>query len=91
MTQIKRILKILSKKGSEGMNSYQYRMEFIQLPARIWDLKQFGHQIIEKTNPDRSVNYILTSEATKPIPPEYIFIGNKAIKKEDYQKQGVLL
>ena len=35
MTQHQRILKILTDKGQEGMNSYKYRMEFIQLPARI--------------------------------------------------------
>ena len=93
MTQYKRILKILDEKGQAGMNSYEYRMEFIQLPARIWDLKQMGHKIIEKQNPDRSVNYILVSNQKSPEPlteNDFIFVGNKAIRKEEPKQQNLL-
>jgi len=56
-TQHQKILEILKRTG--GMNSYAYRMEFIQLPVRIRELKQMGYNIISKPNVNRSVTYIL--------------------------------
>lgn len=59
MTQHQRILEILRRTGQVGMNSYQYRMQFIQLPVRIKELKERGYGIVSRTNPNRSVDYVL--------------------------------
>ena len=63
MTQHNKILNALKLAGDKGINSFSARSELqvIQLPTRVWELKRLGHQIIEKVNPDKSVNYILTS------------------------------
>ena len=53
------ILGILSANGEAGMNSYRWRMRFIQLPARIKELRNEGFDIESRNNPDRSVTYIL--------------------------------
>ena len=71
MTQHQRILLILRDAGSAGMNSYTWRMKFIQLPVRIKELKEKGYGIVSQTNKNRSVNYILTFDPdTKPIKSE---------------------
>ena len=59
MTQHEKILNILREKGEYGMNSFQYRTMFIQLPVRIKELKRMGHKIVTSPNKNRSVNYIL--------------------------------
>ncbi len=43
------------------MNSYEFRMKYIQLPVRIKELKGLGYNIISKPKPNRSVNYVLLS------------------------------
>lgn len=55
------------KTHPEGINSYEYRMKWIQLPVRVKELKQKGFKIIAHPNKNRSVNYILedTPDVTK--------------------------
>jgi hypothetical protein len=57
------ILAILKEKGISGMNSYEWRMRFIQLPVRIKELKTKGYLITTKTLKNRSVNYILVDSS----------------------------
>ena len=97
MTQQNLILQLLQEKGSQGLNSYDadYLYHVKQAPTRIWEIKKSGHTIITKTNPNKSVNWILThSPRVKPpkVPhnTEYIFVGNKAIPKEE-PRQEVLI
>lgn len=63
MTQHTKIIQALQQAGREGINSYTARenLHIIQLPTRVFELKELGHKIIERKNPDRSVNYILVS------------------------------
>ncbi len=65
-TQLNRIIEILRAAGGNGMNSYTWRMSFIQLPVRILELKDMGYDIYSRQNADRSVNYILVAEPPKP-------------------------
>lgn len=77
-----KILQILRDCGETGMNSYTYRMQFIQLPARIKELKDKGYYITSHTNKNRSVNYILpTSIVQFPRVSEgkIIFISEQKI------------
>jgi hypothetical protein len=53
------ILQILKTLGEKGMNSFDWRRKYIQLPARIQELQAMGYLITTKTNKNRSVNYIL--------------------------------
>ena len=62
-----KILQILRVCKDMGMNSYSYRMQFIQLPARIKDLRKMGFIIQSRENQNRSVNYILQMEPSEPI------------------------
>jgi hypothetical protein len=77
MTQREKILLALQVAGRKGINSYTARQELqvIQLPTRVWELKKLGHNIIDRTNPDKSVNYILLSspvvKEVKPIINDY--------------------
>jgi len=97
MTQKQKILNILRQEGSKGLNSYEWRHIALQLPTRIFELKQAGYLITEKTNPDRSVNYLLIQEpkqATVSQKPNYEEMYNftsdgRAIPKEE-PKQEVL-
>lgn len=76
-----RILQILKTKGAYGMNSYEWRTEFIQLPARIKELRQMGYSIVVSNNKNRSVNYILASEPQKVKetiqPQEMVWVTGK--------------
>lgn len=65
-TQHQRILEILRASKGHGMNSYTWRMSFIQLPVRIKELKSQGYEIYSHQNADRSVNYILVAEPAAP-------------------------
>ncbi len=65
-----RIVNILKKQGKLGMNSYEYRMLFIQLPARIKELKKMGYLITTRQHPNRSVDYILIGEPTGAKPAQ---------------------
>jgi hypothetical protein len=86
--QHKEIVRILNKQGKHGMNSFEYRTLFIQLPARIKELKKMGYLISTRTRPNRSVDYILAGEpepirgkktvaAVEPI-KEWVFEGGIA-------------
>jgi len=97
MTQKQKILNILRQEGSKGLNSYEWRHIALQLPTRIFELKQAGYLITEKTNHDRSVNYFLIQEptaATAPQKPNYEEMYNftndgRAVLREE-PKQEVL-
>ena len=65
MTQQQKILNILKIKG---LNSYEYRMQFIQLPVRIKELKARGYNIISRPEKNRSVTYILSPKVVGPPP-----------------------
>jgi len=39
------ILQVLKGSGVRGMNSYQWRMKYIQLPVRVKELKEKGYLI----------------------------------------------
>ena len=93
MTQQNLILQLLQEKGSQGLNSYDadYLYHVKQAPTRIWEIKKSGHTIITRTNPDKSVNWILTHSPRVKQPEvshniEYIFVGNMAIPKEPKQE-----
>ena len=44
------------------MNSYAWRTKYVQLPARIWGLKQAGYLIATRRNKNGSVDYLLAGE-----------------------------
>ena len=80
-TQHEQILEILRASGKRGMNSYEYRMRFIQIPVRIKELKAKGYLITTRQNKNRSVDYILIGKSghtmTKKAPEtqqEYIYV-----------------
>ena len=88
MTQKLKILNALQQAGREGINSYTAReqLQVIQLPTRVFELKQEGHLIVERHNLDKSVNYILLNSPKTPIRPSqpvFILVGNRAIVKEE--------
>jgi len=72
-TQHQQIIKILKERG--GMNSYEYRMQFIQLPVRIRELKQSGYNIVSRPEKNRSVTYILQA-------PRLTYQEEQQIKEE---------
>lgn len=67
MTQREEILQILRECGKSGMNSYQWRSRFIQLPVRILELKRMGNTIIAKLRKNKSVDYILIKETHRVL------------------------
>lgn len=76
--------KLLEALKIAPVNSYfaTYNLRIKQAPTRVRELKEAGYQITSKTNPDRSVDWILFG-APKPIEPEvkrYEFVGNRAIE-----------
>lgn len=66
MTQHEEILKLLKQAGSQGINSFTYRQQWIQLPVRIKELKEMGHLITTRTHKDKSVDYVLIEEKKAP-------------------------
>ena len=76
MTQHDRIIKILKQRGSFGMNSFDYRTMFIQLPVRIKELRELGYSITVRQKKNRSVDYILLSDPVMPL--------ERAQTKEEY-------
>jgi hypothetical protein len=60
--QQSKILQILRACKNTGMNSYQFRMQFIQLPVRIRELKEKGFSIGSVEQGNRSVIYVLYLE-----------------------------
>ncbi len=95
-TQRTKVLLALREAGEQGINSYTARtqLQIIQLPTRIWELKRLGHNIVEKHNPDKSVNYILVKEfiPERPKQPEYFFTKDgRAIPKEDFKPKQLTL
>lgn len=74
MTQKEQILKLLTDAGKDGINSFGIARELsLQLPARIWELRQLGHEIISKDEPDSSVTYILYGNTEIHQPTETKF------------------
>lgn len=67
--QHKKILTILLACGEKGMNSWRHRGGRIQLPARIFELKKKGFQIVSVENKNTSVNYVLLA-VPKPFRDE---------------------
>ncbi len=61
------ILQILES-SPYGMNSFQWRTRFIQLPVRIKEMKAMGYSIISRQNKNRSVNYILVESRYSQTP-----------------------
>ena len=62
-SQEREILEILIRKGESGLNSFEYRQLYIQLPARIKGLKRKGHTITSVRQKNKSVNYILNKDS----------------------------
>lgn len=77
------IFKILKSSGKIGMNSYKWRMRFIQLPVRIKELKEKGFIIVSRNKDNRSVDYILVSN-----PNEKISLFDKEPKTSKYQEDN---
>lgn len=82
--QQQEIVQILKQRGTSGMNSYEWRMRFIQLPVRIKELKSMGYLITTEKKKNRSVNYILIEEPKTLLEPrpEITPIRNRQMKVE---------
>lgn len=62
LTQKEQILKLLQENPA-GINSYGIARDLaLQLPARVWDLKQAGYQITSINKSDGSVDYVLQGQ-----------------------------
>ena len=91
--------KLLDKLRQGKVNSYYatYAMKIKQAPVRIKELKEQGYNIISIPMNDRSVDWQLITLSTGSTKPQnttvdYVFIGNKAVRKEDIKpKQQILL
>src|SRR5690348_13887566 len=82
-----KILQLLRHYKNKGINSFEWRQAFIQLPVRIKELRSMGYSIIVKNNVNRSVNYILLSEPKQEKPKEqpkykWVFENNVARQVE---------
>lgn len=67
MTQKQKILKLL-KDNPKGINSYGVARDLaLQLPTRVWELKQMGYNITSVTKDDKSVDYVLLEGEITPI------------------------
>lgn len=79
-TQKERILSLL-KENPAGINSYGVARDLaLQLPTRVWELKQLGYDITSITKSDKSVDYILNYEPQlEKSLKGYKFEGNRAI------------
>ena len=83
MNQHNQILQILEQCGNAGMNSWQYRTKFIQLPVRVLELRKKGYLIVSKRNEDTSVNYVLLSKIKKIEPKtEYVWVFKNGFAKQ---------
>lgn len=82
MTQKNLILSLLKENGNKGLNSYDadYTHHVKQAPTRIHELKQDGHLIVARNNPDKSVNWILLS----PITQQHDAVVSKPISAYHY-------
>lgn len=62
--QQKKLLHLLQKAGSWGVNSYDLRFIFhlIQAPVRVKELKEKGFLITTRQRKNRSVDYILVNK-----------------------------
>lgn len=59
-TQKEKILKLLTEAGSTGINSFGVARDLaLQLPTRIWELKQQDYEILSIDKEDGSVDYVL--------------------------------
>lgn|SRR3990167_1475410 len=97
MTQKDRILNLLRKSGNKGISSFgQAREIALQLPTRIFELKQAGYNISSIEQKEGSTQYILLNEPQKKDQEqvrekkEYFYIGNVAYLKRE-PEQGVLI
>lgn len=71
-TQKERILDLLTEAGEKGINSFGVARDLsLQLPARVWELRQLGHEIVSVDKPDGSVDYILYGNTEKHEPEFY--------------------
>lgn len=62
ISQKEKILKLL-RDNPAGINSYGVARDLsLQLPARVWDLKQAGYQITSINKSDGSVDYVLQGQ-----------------------------
>ena len=73
------------KQSTNGVNSYYatYNMRIKQAPTRIKELREKGYIINSVTNPDRSVNWILSGVPSIKKTQQYVFIDNRAIPVEN--------
>lgn len=53
------IFLLLREMGAYGVNSYEWRTKWIQLPVRIKELKEMGYNIVSDRQENRSVTYVL--------------------------------
>ena len=82
-TQKEKILRLLTEAGQTGVNSFGIARDLaLQLPTRIWELKEQGYEIISVDQEDGSVNYVLYGLEQKKTDYKWIFEGNKAIRVE---------
>ena len=69
MTQKAKILQLLKDASTKGVNSYGVARDIaLQLPTRIYELKQQGYIIKSRQNDDKSVTYFLFHEPSTPHP-----------------------
>ena len=96
MTQREKILGLLRRAGSLGVNSYGFAREIaLQLPVRIKELQEEGHSILHRREKDKSMTYILLREKALESQPEskftWIYEGDTARRVPIESKQEQLI
>ena len=91
MTQVQEFLNILKTRNVNSLEPL--RRKFVQLPRIIKDLEKMGYVIEHRPSDHQSTTYRLIREP-QPIvkrDPEYVFIGNKAVLKEDIEPEQQIM
>jgi hypothetical protein len=91
-TQQERLLKELYR-GKVNSYSATYSMQIKQAPTRIRELREKGYNITSITKPDRSVDWVLNGIPKEEVKKEqkWVFVGNMAVRLEEYQAQQNLI
>lgn len=80
-TQKEKILRLLTEAGQTGINSFGIARDLaLQLPTRIFELREQGYEIISIDQPDGSVNYVLYGLEQKKTDFKWVFEGATAKK-----------
>ena len=89
MTQVQEFLNILKTRNVNSLEPLRRR--FVQLPRIIKDLEKMGYVIEHRPSDHQSTTYKLISEPQVKRDPEYVFIGNKAVLKEDIEPEQQIM